>query len=153
MEKVGPDMLEDNVIDPGESSSFLDPGEGTSSRYDSRSHASQWRDRRSVFEAAHNDPDTVFATAESLVKDKNGVKSAKVVKRVFEDPHLGEPLYKYIKKLDEDYGNMGCQVFKYPKLDTFLAKNQHTQRKYLYLLSCQKMPKFDFQSHKPSESV
>ena len=43
---------------------------------------------------------------ESVAKSKNGAKSAKVVKRVLDDPHLGEPLYKHIKKLDENLAKM-----------------------------------------------
>ena len=43
---------------------------------------------------------------ESVAKSKNGAKSAKVVKRVLDDPHVGEPLYKHIKKLDADLAKM-----------------------------------------------
>ena len=101
-------MLEDNIKDPGEgtSTSFIDPGEGTSSGYKFRSEASQWRDRQEILEAANYDEDALFATVESVAKTKNGAKSAKVVKRVLDDPHLGEPLYKYIKKLDENLAKM-----------------------------------------------
>ena len=103
-------MLEDipNIInDPGEgtSKSFIEPGEGTSG-YKFRSHASQWRDRQTIYEAANFDKDALFATTESVAKAENGVTSAKVVKRVLDDPDLAEPLCKYIKKLDEDIAKM-----------------------------------------------
>ena len=55
MENVGPDMLEDNIKDPGEgtSTTFIDPGEGTSSGYKFRSEASQWRDRHAILEVVN----------------------------------------------------------------------------------------------------
>ena len=57
-------------------------------------------------EAANYDEDALFAAVESVAKSKNGAKSAKVVKRVLDDPHVGEPLYKHIKKLHADLAKM-----------------------------------------------
>ena len=55
MENVGPDMIEDNIKDTGEgtSTSFVDPGEGTSSGYKFRSKASQWRDQQAILEVVN----------------------------------------------------------------------------------------------------
>ena len=56
-------------------------------------------------------------------------------------------------KLGQQYGNTGCGVFKRggTKLERFLPKNQHTQRKLLNFENwvngkVSKVPKFDFQS-------
>ena len=70
---VGPDMLEENISDPGESTSFLDPGEGTSSRYDSRSHASQWRDRQKILKVVNIYflPSKLYGSSKSSFLAKN----------------------------------------------------------------------------------
>ena len=77
------------------------PGEGTSSGYKFRSISSQRRDRIEILEAANYDEDALFATTNNVVKAKNK-DAGHVVKRVLEDPSLGEPLAKYLKKLERD---------------------------------------------------
>lgn len=72
---------------------------GHSGWFNSRSTSSQSRDRQKILEAANHDPAAVYSTAQHLIKDENK-DAAKVLKRLTDDPSLGEPLAKCLKKMD-----------------------------------------------------
>ena len=73
--------------------------------YKARSTTSQWRDQNKVLGAAKHDPDLVMATAQKVMKSRTTAGS-NVVKRIYDDPRLGEPLLKYAKKLEADLEKM-----------------------------------------------
>ena len=58
---------------------------------------------------ANHDEDLVLATGEKVLKSKNK-SAAKVLSRLADDPHLGEPLLKHIKKLDNDLEKMNDEL-------------------------------------------
>ena len=123
VENVGPDLQEDNIVDSGgvnlgdvnldedvglvEDADMFDPGEGTSSGIKSRSRTSQWRVENKILEAANHDPQAIAGAHQKVLPNKD---AAYVAKRISNDPHLGEPLRKYIKKLDKDLEKMNDEI-------------------------------------------
>ena len=112
VENVGPDLQEDNIVDsgevnPGEEVDMFDPGEGTSSGNKSRSRTSQWRFENKILEAANHDAQAIAGAHQKVLPNKD---AAYVAKRISTDPHLGEPLRKYIKKLDKDLEKMNDEI-------------------------------------------
>ena len=118
-------MQEDNIVDSGEVNlgdvnlgedvglvedvDMFDPGEGTSSGNNSRSRTSQWRFEKKILEAANHDPQAIAGAHQKVLPNKD---AAYVAKRISTDPHLGEPLRKYIKKLDKDLERMGDELYR-----------------------------------------
>ena len=98
-------MEEDN---PGKG--IFDPGEGTSSGVNSRSRTSLWRDQQKILNAANHDPDAISKAHQTILPTAD---AAYVAKRISSDPHLGEPLRKYIKKLDHDLQDMNDEFGRY----------------------------------------
>ena len=117
-EDIGMDMQEDNVIDSNESnlladkiagiSDEFDPGEGTSSGSKSRSRTSQWRDQKRILDAANNDPVAISKAHQAVLPPD----ASYVAKRISDDPNLGGPLRKYIKKLDRDLEKMNDELWR-----------------------------------------
>ena len=97
-------MEEDN---PGKG--IFDPGEGTSSGVNSRSRTSLWRDQQKILNAANHDPDAISKAHQTILPTAD---AAYVAKRISSDPHLGEPLRKYIKKLDKDLERMDDELYR-----------------------------------------
>ena len=82
---------------------MYDPGEGTSSGPQVRSRSSLFRDQKKILDAANHDPIAIGKAHQTVLPNKD---AAYVAKRISTDPHLGEPLRKYIKKLDQNLEKM-----------------------------------------------
>ena len=132
VENVGPDLSADDPIIGGDASettvnveivdqdlSADDPMTGDISQttveteeldcggYAARSSSSQWRDQQKILDAANHDPDAVIGTARTVLKTgPAGMPGANLLKKVYDDPRLGEPLLKYAKKLEENLEKM-----------------------------------------------
>ena len=122
MESLGADMSAEN---PGEGTTnsildeemqdvsvdeqldMFDPGEGTSSGPQVRSRSSLFRDQKKILDAANHDPIAIGKAHQTVLPNKD---AAYVAKRISADPHLGEPLRKYIKKLDKDLEKMDDEL-------------------------------------------
>ena len=132
VENVGPDLSVDDPMIGGDASettvnveivdqdlSADDPMTGDISQttveteeldcggYAARSSSSQWRDQQKILDAANHDPDAVIGTARTVLKTgPAGMPGANLLKKVYDDPRLGEPLLKYAKKLEENLEKM-----------------------------------------------
>ena len=95
VEDVGPDLESDPVT----------------SGYNSQSRTTKWRFENKILEAANNDPDAVLGTAKRVLNlDKDNLAAASVIKRVIDDPSLGEPLAKYLKRMEKEMERMNDEL-------------------------------------------
>ena len=99
--------MQDICVD--EQLDMFDPGEGTSSGPQVRSRSSLFRDQQKILNAANHDPIAIGKAHQTVLPNKD---AAYVAKRISTDPHLGEPLRKYIKKLDKDLERMDDELYR-----------------------------------------
>ena len=69
--------------------------------YSDQSQPTQWRTQQKVLKAANHDRDAVLATGVKVLKAEN-TNSAYVLKRVSENPNVGDYLAKCLKKMDKE---------------------------------------------------
>ena len=95
VEDVGPDLESDPVT----------------SDYKSRSRTTKWRFENKILEAANNDPDAVLGTAKRVLnQDKDNPAAASVIKQIIDDPSLGAPLAKYLKRMEKEMERMNDEL-------------------------------------------
>ena len=107
VEIVGPDLSADDPMIGDVPETTVETEELDCGGYAARSSSSQWRDQQNILEAANHDPDAVIGTARTVLKTgPAGMPGANLLKKVYDDPRLGEPLLKYAKKLEENLEKM-----------------------------------------------
>ena len=107
VEIVGQDLSTDDPMTGDISQTTFEAEELDCGGYAARSSSSQWRDQQKILDAANHDPDAVIGTARTVLKNgPAGMPGANLLKKVHDDPRLGEPLLKYAKKLEENLEKM-----------------------------------------------
>ena len=82
-----------------------EPGPSTSYNYKTRSRSSKWRDEGEILAAAHNDPDAVLATSQTVFKNmgvEGGKEASKVLKRMSDEPAVAVHLLK-VRKFHKEF--------------------------------------------------
>ena len=94
-----------------------EPGPSTSYNYKTRSRSSKWRDEEEILAAAHNDPDAVLATGQTVFKNmgvEGGKEASKVLKRMSDEPAVAVHLLK-VRKFHKEIvvSSISQQTIKY----------------------------------------
>ena len=82
-----------------------EPGPSTSYNYKTRSRTSKWRDEGEILAAAHNDPDAVLATGQTVFKNmgvEGSKEASKVLKRMSDEPAVAVHLLK-VRKFHKEF--------------------------------------------------